>query len=70
MPARWLMLFVLFAARTTMAIQFQVVGALSPLFRETFGVGLADIGFLIGIYFVPAIVLVFPGGALARRFGD
>jgi MFS family permease len=70
MPARWLMLFVLFAARTTMAIQFQVVGALSPLFRETFGVGLADIGFLIGIYFVPAIVLAFPGGALARRFGD
>ncbi|AXI42061.1 MFS transporter [Sulfitobacter sp. SK011] len=70
MPARWLMLFVLFAARTTMAFQFQVVGALSPLFRETFGVGLAEIGFLIGIYFVPGVVLAFPGGALGRRFGD
>lgn len=70
MPTRWLMLLVLFAARTTMAFQFQVVGALSPLFRETFGVGLADIGFLIGIYFAPGLVLALPSGALGRRFGD
>jgi MFS family permease len=70
MPTRWLMLLVLFAARTTMAFQFQVVGALSPLFRDTFGVGLADIGFLIGIYFAPGLVLALPGGALGRRFGD
>ncbi len=70
MPTRWLMLLMLFAVRTIMAFQFQVVGALSPLYRETFGVGLADIGLLIGIYYAPGLFLALPSGALGRRFGD
>jgi hypothetical protein len=32
-----------------MALQFQTVGALGPLARADFGVGLADLGLLIGL---------------------
>jgi MFS family permease len=68
--ARWRMLALLFTVRTAMAFQFQAVGALSPLFAEAYGVGLADIGLLIGLYLAPGIVVALPGGALAARFGD
>ena len=53
-----------------MAVQFQSVAALSPLISETYGVGLADIGFMIGLYFAPGIFFALPGGAVAARFGD
>jgi len=67
---RWLILAVLFFARLTMAFQFQSVAALSPLLVADFGVGLADIGFLIGLYFAPGVFFALPGGAIAARFGD
>lgn len=70
MPMRWRVLALLFLVRTTMAFQFQAVGSLSPAFQDTFAVSLADIGFLIGIYFTPGVFLAVPGGALGRRFGD
>ena len=31
---------------------------------------LADIGFLIGLYLAPGVVVAIPGGAIAGRFGD
>jgi MFS family permease len=68
--ARWRALALLFTVRTAMAFQFQAVGALSPLFAGAFGIGLADIGLLIGLYLAPGIVIALPGGALAARFGD
>lgn len=68
--ARWRVLALLFTVRTTMAFQFQAVGALSPLFVDAFAVSLADIGLLIGLYSAPGIVFALPGGALAARFGD
>jgi len=67
---RWIILAVLFVTRLTMAFQFQSAAALSPLLVQQFGVGLADIGFLIGLYFAPGIVFALPGGAVAARFGD
>lgn len=67
---RWLVLAILFAARVTMAFQFQAVAALSPLYRDDFGVGLSDLGFLIGLYMVPGLIIALPGGAIGRRFGD
>jgi MFS family permease len=70
MAVRWRVLALLFLVRTTMAFQFQVVGALSPAFQEAFAVGIADIGVLIGLYFSPGLFLAAPGGALGRRFGD
>ena len=70
MPGRWRVLALLFAVRTTMAFQFQTVDALGPLVRAEFGIGLADLGLLIGLYLSPGIVLALPSGALGRRFGD
>ena len=70
MTNRWSILFVLFFARLTMAFQFQSVAALSPLIAEHYALGLADIGFLIGLYLAPGVVVAIPGGAIAARFGD
>src|SRR4051812_22364160 len=53
-----------------MSFQFQSVAAVAPLLGHDFGVGLADIGLLIGLYFTPGIALAWPGGAIGRRFGD
>jgi MFS family permease len=67
---RWGILAILFFVRLTMAFQFQSVAAVAPLLEKTFGVGLADIGLLIGLYFTPGVVLALPGGAIGARFGD
>ena len=70
MAQRWKILALLFGVRVTMAIQFQAVAALSPFIMEQHGVGLADIGLLIGLYLSPGIVIAMPGGAIGKRFGD
>src|SRR3954454_14720828 len=53
-----------------MAFQFQSVAAVAPLLGTKFGVSLADIGLLIGLYFTPGVALALPGGAIGQRFGD
>jgi MFS family permease len=67
---RWGILAVLFVVRATMAFQFQSVAAVAPLLGEQFGVSIADIGVLIGLYFAPGIVFALPGGAIGQKFGD
>jgi MFS family permease len=67
---RWIVLAVLFAVRLTMAFQFQSVAAVAPLLGSVFGISLADIGVLIGLYFAPGVALALPGGAIGQRFGD
>jgi len=67
---RWGVLAVLFVVRLTMAFQFQSVAAVAPLLSGKFGVSLADIGLLIGLYFAPGVVLSLPGGAIGQKFGD
>jgi MFS family permease len=67
---RWGILAVLFAVRATMAFQFQSVAAVAPLLSSEYGVGLADVGVLIGLYFAPGVALALPGGAIGQRFGD
>jgi MFS family permease len=67
---RWGILAVLFAVRLTMGFQFQSVAAVAPLLERDFGVSLADIGLLIGLYFTPGVALALPGGAIGQRFGD
>ncbi|WP_458159887.1 MFS transporter [Bradyrhizobium sp. 18BD] len=70
MRNRWAILAILFFVRLTIAFQFQTVAAVAPLLETTFGVGLADIGLLIGLYFTPGVVLALPGGAIGRALGD
>ena len=70
MNNRWGILAVLFVARATMAFQFQSVAAVAPLLGTTFGVSIAEIGVLIGLYFAPGIMLALPGGAIGQKFGD
>ncbi len=70
MRNRWGILAVLFVVRLTMAFQFQSVAAVAPLLGTQFGVSLADIGILIGLYFTPGVALALPGGAIGQRFGD
>ena len=53
-----------------MAFQFQSVAAVAPLLDAKFGVSIADIGILIGLYFTPGVALSLPGGAITRKFGD
>jgi MFS family permease len=67
---RWHILALLFGIRVTMAFQFQATAALSPFVMETFHVGIADIGLLIGLYLSPGIFLALPGGAIGKRFGE
>jgi MFS family permease len=67
---RWGILAVLFAVRLTMGFQFQSVAAVAPLMGSEFGVGIADIGLLIGLYFTPGVALALPGGAIGQKFGD
>lgn len=70
MNNRWMILVVLFLARLTMAFQFQSIAALSPFVQDAYGVGLAEIGWLIGLYLAPGVIVAIPGGAIAARFGD
>lgn len=70
MADRWKMLIVLFLARTAMGVQFQSVAALSPLVQDRYGIGLAEIGLLIGLYLAPGASVALPGGVLAARLGE
>lgn len=70
MAGRWSVLAVLFAVRATMGFQFQSVAAVAPIVARDFGIDLADIGLLIGLYLAPGVAIALPGGAIGRRFGD
>jgi MFS family permease len=70
MEARWRALWVLSAARVAMGVQFQAVGATAPLLQQAFGLSYADVGWLVGLYLLPGVVLALPGGMLSARLGD
>jgi len=67
---RWLILAVLFLARTSMGFQFQSVASVSPLLIDELAIDYTMLGTLIGVYNLPGIVLALPGGMLGKRFGD
>ncbi|WP_158287808.1 MFS transporter [Falsiroseomonas bella] len=70
MQPRWHALLVLAGARTSMGFQFQSLASVSPWLMDDLGLGYGELGTLIGLYFLPGVLVALPGGALGRRFGD
>lgn len=70
MHRRWLILAVLFVARTAMGFQYQTVASTAPLLLSELHVGFAELGTLIGLYHICGVVLSLPGGLIIRRLGD
>lgn len=69
-PNRWLILLVLFAARSAMAFQFQSVASVSPLLIRDLAIEFALLGALIGAWMLPGVLVSIPGGLLGQKFGD
>jgi predicted MFS family arabinose efflux permease len=70
MHRRWLILVVLFIARTAMGFQYQTVASVAPSLSSELHVGFAEIGTLIGLYHISGVFLSLPGGLISRRIGD
>ncbi|MFO1118458.1 MAG: MFS transporter [Beijerinckiaceae bacterium] len=66
---RWTILFALFAARASVGFQFQTVASSTHVLRRDLGVGLEQIGVLIGVYFLTGLFLALPAGVIGARFG-
>lgn len=70
MQPHWAALTVLTAARTSLGFQFQSLASVSPVVVADLSLSYADLGALIGLYFLPGVVIAFPGGVLGQRFGE
>ena len=70
MTQRWKILAALTAARTAMGFQFQAIAAGAPFLAPELGLDKTQLGWLIGLYLLPGIVIALPGGLLGARFGD
>jgi len=70
MDDRWRALTVLTAARTSLGFQFQSIASVSSDLMPGMGLSFATLGFLIGLYFLPGVVVSLPAGAVSRRLGD
>lgn len=66
---RWFILAILFIARTCMALEFQILGAVMPFARVDLDSDYAAMGQLMGLFMLPGIVLALPAGMLSSRFG-
>lgn len=66
---RWLILLVLFLARTALALQFQAVASAGPFLIVALAIDYAALGLLIGLHSLPGIVIAIPGGMLGQEFG-
>ena len=69
MQPHWAALAVLTAARTSLGFQFQSLASVSPVVVADLSLSYADLGALIGLYFLPGVVIALPGGVLGQRFG-
>src|SRR5262245_870895 len=67
---RWWVLGILFLTRTAIGFQFQAVAALSSFVIADFSIDYAQLGWLIGLYLLPGIVIAYPSGLLGQHFGD
>jgi MFS family permease len=70
MTNRWVMLGVVFMARLSLGFQFQSIASVGPLLVSDLHLTYAQLGWLIGLFSLPGVLLAFPGGMLGRRFGE
>ena len=66
---RWLVLAVLFLARTSMGYQFETVGAIGPILIDAWAIDFTWLGTLIGLYMLPGAFVAIPSGLIGQRFG-
>ena len=64
------MVGLLFLARTCMSVQFHAIPPLSTLLVADLQINYAQLGLLIGIFFLPGGFLALPGGLLGSRYGS
>lgn len=64
------MLAVVFVARLVMGIQFQSIGSLGPRIIADLDLSYAQLGWLIGLYSLPGLVIAGPAGWLGGRWGE
>lgn len=67
---RWAVLTLCCLARVAMGLQFQSLPLLAPLLMADFGINYAELGFLIGLFFLPGALLTLLGGVVGARLGD
>ncbi len=70
MDRRWLILAVLFLARTAMGFQYQTIGSVAPALIGEMRIDFTEVGTLIGLYHIAGVFLSLPGGVIIQRMGD
>lgn len=63
-------LLAVFAVRAALGAFFQAPGAAGPVLVPEFGLDWAGFGTLVGLFWLPGLVLCLPLGLAARRLGD
>ncbi len=59
-----------FAVRAALGALFQAPGAAGPVLVPAFDLDWTQFGTLVGLFWLPGLVLVYPLGLAARRMGD
>ena len=67
---RWLILGLIFIARTVIGLQFQSVGSTGGLLSSDLHLDYSRIGALIGFYELPGLISSVAGGIVTGRLGD
>lgn len=67
---RWRILGLLFLARIGLGFQFQTVASVGDDLVVAFGLDYAGVGFLIGLFMAPGLVLALPAGYWGRFVSD
>ncbi len=67
---RWAMLGLVFAVRAGLGFQFQTVASVGDPLAADLGLSYAELGTLIGVFFLPGLVLALPVGYAGRYVSD
>ena len=63
-------LLAVFILRAALGAMFQAPGAAGPALVEAFALDWAGFGTIVGLFWFPGLLLAYPLGLVAHRFGD